>query len=167
MNRCVRKLGPEDVPALREIRLQALRLHPEAFSADLDVEESFTLEQWGSRLAAATTFGGFVADKLAGTAVFAKACSKKRAHTGELGGLYVTPAARGTGLADALVRAVIELAATEVEQLSLTVNAENGSAIKLYERNGFRPIGCHPNSLRVNSRTYDELIMTLRLSDRL
>jgi len=160
MNRCVRKLGPEDVPALREIRLQALRLHPEAFSADLDVEESFTLEQWGSRLAAATTFGGFVADKLAGTAVFAKACSKKRAHTGELGGMYVTPAARGTGLADALVRAVIELAATEVEQLSLTVNAENGCA------NGFRPIGRHPNSLRVNSRTYDELIMTLRLSDR-
>ncbi len=67
--------------------------------------------------------------------------------------------ARGTGLADALVEAVIDEAVNKVEQIKLTVNAENPPAIKLYERHDFRTIGKYPNSLRVGDRTYEELIM--------
>jgi ribosomal protein S18 acetylase RimI-like enzyme len=144
---------------LREIRLEALRLHPENFGADLEVEEAFTRDQWLARMATAVTLGGFADGALHGTAVFAKSSTRKTGHTGKLGGMYVRKAYRGSGLADALLGAVLDLAAVEVEQMELTVNAENLSAIRFYERHGFRPIGKYPNSLRVGGRSYDELIM--------
>ena len=33
----VRRMEVADVPALRELRLESLRLHPECFGADLEV----------------------------------------------------------------------------------------------------------------------------------
>jgi ribosomal protein S18 acetylase RimI-like enzyme len=155
----VRHLTGADFEALREIRLEALRLHPDAFSAELEIEEAMSREQWLSRMVTAVTLGGFVDDKLAGIVIFVKPVSKKTRHTGELGAMYVRSDRRGTGLADALIEAVIDRAVNEVEQLKLTVNAENGRAIKLYERHGFRTIGKYPNSLHVNGRSYEELIM--------
>jgi ribosomal protein S18 acetylase RimI-like enzyme len=155
----VRLLTGADLEALREIRLEALRLHPDAFSAELEVEEAMSREQWLSRMVTAVTLGGFIKDKLSGIVIFGKPPSKKTQHTGELGAMYVRADARGTGLADALIEAVIDRAVKEVEQLKLTVNAENGRAIKVYERHGFRAIGKYPNSLHVNGRSYEELIM--------
>lgn len=39
------------------------------------------------------------------------------------------------------------------------IRLEATRAIRLYERHGFRTIGKYPNSLHVNGRSYDELIM--------
>ncbi len=161
----VRRLVDADYESLREIRLEALCLHPEYFSAELEIEEAFTREQWLSRLASAATFGGFANGALDGVVVFVKPSSKKTRHTGELGAMYVRAAARGTGLSDALIEAIIGHAINEVEQLKLTVNAENARAIRFYERHGFRTIGKYPNSLRVGGRTYEELIMFRAVSN--
>jgi ribosomal protein S18 acetylase RimI-like enzyme len=155
----VRRLNDADYEALREIRLEALKLHPDCFSAEFEVEEALTRDQWLSRLSSAATFGGFTDGALNGIAVFGKPPSKKTGHTGELGAMYVRAAVRGMGLADALVEAIIDHAASEVEQVKLTVNAENARAIRLYERHGFRTIGKYPNSLHVDGRSYEELIM--------
>ena len=78
--------------------------------------------------------------------------------------MYVREDHRGTGLADALVEAVIDHAIGLVEQLKLTVNAENPRAIALYERHGFRTVGRIPRSIRVGDRTYDELMMIRAVS---
>ena len=40
MTDLVRKLMAADVPALRELRLESLRLHPECFGADLETEDA-------------------------------------------------------------------------------------------------------------------------------
>jgi RimJ/RimL family protein N-acetyltransferase len=148
-----------DYGGLREIRLEALRLHPENFGADLDYEESFGRERWLARLATAVTFGGFVDGALGGIVVFARPRGRKIGHTGEIGAMYVRAVHRGTGLSDALLEALIDHAVGEVEQLKLTVNAENAAAIRFYERHGFREIGRYPNSLRIGDRTFEELIM--------
>jgi len=160
----VRKLTVADVPALRELRLESLRLHPEYFGADLEVEEEMTVADMTARMGSGVSFGGFVDGALSGMVVFVKTNRIKTGHTGELGAMYVREIARGTGLADALVRAVVDEARGKVEQIKLTVNAENPRAIRLYERNGFREIGRYPDSLRVNGRDYyDELIMLLKI----
>jgi ribosomal protein S18 acetylase RimI-like enzyme len=81
-----------------------------------------------------------------------------------LGAMYVRDAWRGKGAGDRLVAAVLAHGASEVEQIVLTVNAENGPAIALYERHGFRVYGRLPRSIKVGERYYDELEM-IRLEE--
>jgi ribosomal protein S18 acetylase RimI-like enzyme len=155
----VRRLVEGDYHALREIRLEALRLHPEAFCADLAQEEAMSKDEWLARLESAATFGAFSGDQLDGIAVFSRPSRPKLAHTGDLSAMYVRAPARGTGVADGLLRAVIDHAAGEVDQIKLTVNADNARAVRLYERHGFRIVGRVPHYVRVGDRLYDELIM--------
>jgi ribosomal protein S18 acetylase RimI-like enzyme len=160
----VRRLGADDYDALRALRLESLELHPELFAADLEQERAMTKEQWLARMATGATFGGFVDGKLSGMVVFARPSRPKLAHTGDVGAMYVRGTARGAGLADALLEALVDHAAREVEQIQLTVNAENARAIKFYERHGFRPIGRIPRSLHVGERYYDDLLMLRAVS---
>ena len=58
--------------------------------------------------------------------------------------IYVRPAARGTGLADDLLAAVVEHArgqALPLDRLVLDVDPGNGRARRFYERHGFEPWG--------------------------
>ncbi len=164
MSMSVRRLTPDDYDALRELRLESLRLYPALFAADLDQEAAMAKEQWLARMATAASFGGFIDGALSGMVVFSRPTRPKLAHTGELGAMYVRDAARGTGLADALLEAVIDHASGEVEQIQLTVNAENARAIRFYEHHGFRPIGRIPRSLHVEGRYYDDLLMLRAVS---
>jgi len=159
VNLAVRPLTANDYEALRDIRLEALRLHPEAFAADPAQEAAMPKAEWLARLASAVSFGGFADGALIGIAVFSRSSRPKLAHTGDLGAMYVRESARGSGLADLLLQTLLTHAAGEVEQIKLTVNAENARAVKFYQRHGFRSIGRIPNSLRVDARSYDELIM--------
>jgi ribosomal protein S18 acetylase RimI-like enzyme len=164
MSVSVRRLTPDDYDALRELRLESLHRHPEFFAADPDQEAAMPKEQWLSRLASAASFGGFVDEKLSGMIVFSRPSRPKLAHTGDLGAMYVREEARGCGLADALMEATIDHAVTVVDQVQLTVNAENARAIRFYERHGFRPIGRIPRSLHVGGRYYDDLLMMRAVS---
>jgi RimJ/RimL family protein N-acetyltransferase len=161
----VARLGPRDAEALREIRLEALRLHPTAFSADPDVESAFSLEEWRERLGQRVWFGGKTDGVLSGIAAFsAETYSRKVRHTGHLGAMYVRENARGSGMADEIIVVVLDHASSLVEQVLLTVEAGNRRAIRLYERHGFRVIGRIPRSILVGGEYFDELQMfrTLR-----
>ena len=160
----VRPLTEADYQAFRALRLESLELHPELFAADLEQERAMTKEQWLARMEAGMTFGGFCGGLLGGMVVFARPARPKLAHTGEVGAMYVRSSARGAGLASALLEALIDYATREVEQIQLTVNAENARAIRFYARHGFREIGRIPRSLHVDGRHYDELLMFRRLS---
>jgi len=158
------RLGVDDADALRAIRLEALRAHPEAFCSDPDVVEAFTREHWVDGLAKGTWFGVRKDGALVGIAAFTRPGSKKLSHTGELSAMYVRDDMRGKGAADALIRGIIGLAVSEVIQIKLTVNAGNARAVKLYERHGFRIVGRIPRVIRVGERLYDELVMIRTVS---
>jgi ribosomal protein S18 acetylase RimI-like enzyme len=155
----IRLLTADDYDALRELRLESLRLLPASFAADPAQEEAMLKEEWLSRMATAVSFGGFIDAKLRGMVVFSRPSRPKLAHTGDIGAMYVRDSARGTGLADALMTALLDHASRIVEQVQLVVNAENARAIKFYERHGFREIGRIPRSLHVGDRYYDDLLM--------
>lgn len=159
------RIGETDIERLREIRLEALRLNPEAFSADPDVWGTFTLERWKEIIADRGWFAAVDGNDWLGIAAFSRdRHSKKTEHIGSLGAMYVRAAHRGKGVGDALIEAVLEEAAPQVEQLLLTVNADNKPAIALYERHGFRAYGRLPRSLYVNGRYFDEIEMARPVS---
>lgn len=160
----LRRLGAADAASYRELRLDGLRRHPEAFGAAWEDEAGQPLAWFAARLAGNAVFGGWLhGDSLAGVAGLMVPPGLKQRHKGILWGMYVRPEARGTGMAPALVQGVLEQAAGTVEEVRLTVAASNEPAVRLYARFGFRAYGCEPRGLKVGGRYFDEMLMALSL----
>jgi ribosomal protein S18 acetylase RimI-like enzyme len=155
----VRELVPEDTAELRELRLEALRLHPDAFGSAYEVEAAEPMSAFSARVAKGGLFGGFIDGRLLGMAGFSVFDAAQLRHKGTLGGMYVRGSARGSGLAEAIVDTVLEHAAKRVEQVLLTVAAHNRRAIRFYKRLGFKGFATEPRALKVGPRYVDELLM--------
>ena len=155
----IRDLTPGDAALFRTIRLDSLRLHPEAFGASWSEEASADEVFFAARLAANTVFGGFRDGVLIGTAGFRQETSAKLAHKAFFWGMFVRPEARGSGLSRGLVEAVLDHARTRVELIQLKVVADNAPARRLYESLGFEPYGIEVRSLKVDGRYFDEVLM--------
>ena len=100
---------------------------------------------------------------LRGVAGLRTSNSPKSRHVAELWGFYVAPEARRSGLAAALLEALIHTAEEKFEAIRATVVASNDAAFRLYDKAGFRTFGCQPRALKVSGRSYDELLMRLPL----
>ena len=163
MTLTLRPLLTEDAAAYRAIRLEALRAHPDAFSASYEAEAAQPLDFFVERLAGGVVFGGFLGDTLVGVAGFRTQTNPKLAHKGFLWGMYVRPEARGTGLARRLVEAVLAHARGRVELVQLTVVAGNAVARRLYASAGFTPYGLESRALKVDGRYLDDVLMVKML----
>lgn len=160
----IRRLETDDAAIYREMRLEGLRNHPEAFGASWDDEIDKPDSWWTERLASTTVFAGWIdSSPLLGVAGFYVLGPAKQRHKGILWGMYVRPEARGTGLAVALVQRVIEQARPRVEEIRLTVMASNTAARRLYSSAGFEPYGLERRALKVGDDYYDDVLMALPL----
>jgi RimJ/RimL family protein N-acetyltransferase len=148
-----------DVPRLREIRLEAITRHPEAFSRDPASESKLTDEEWRGRVEKGWWFICEGDGAWAGICAFSRDPSPKTRHLASFGAMYVRDGYRGKGVGDALIHAAMAEAAKIVELVVLTVNAENPRAIALYVRHGFREYGRVPRALKIDDRYYDEIEM--------
>ena len=81
---------------------------------------------------------------------------------GNLDNIAVAPHCRRRGVADAMLSALTDLGRTNLSALLLEVRASNLSAIALYEKHGFVPVGRRKNYYQ--SPREDALLMTLDLS---
>jgi RimJ/RimL family protein N-acetyltransferase len=160
----VRRLMAADAEPYRAWRLAGLSDRPEAFSASYEDEAAEPLAWFAERLEANVVLGGWRdASTLAGVAGLRLPRPGKSSHKAELWGMFVSPEARRTGLATALLAQLTERAAAVVEELRLTVVTSNAEAVRLYEKAGFRAYGLERRALKVGGRYYDELLMSLRL----
>jgi len=159
----LRRLTLNDAAAYRALRLEGFAAHPLEFRYSPADEEALTPAETGRRLAESFVVGAFAAGDLAGVGGWTRLAGEKLRHKGLLWGMYVRPRARGTGAADAIVRAIVEDARREVEILLLTVAAPNERARRLYERWGFVAYGTEPAAVKVGDVYVDELLMAKRL----
>jgi RimJ/RimL family protein N-acetyltransferase len=167
----IRILGAADAAAFREIRLEALRLNPEAFGSSVEEEQTRTAAAFTLRVAPDppdAVFGAFLDDtNLVGIAGFRVEKNLKGRHKSLLWGMYVRPAARGQGVATSLLRGVIEHArgVPGVELIQLAVTTDNAAARALYDRAGFVPYGFERRALRLAPGDYrDEELRWLDLT---
>ena len=164
MDFTLHRLTPQDAEAFRALRLEGLRIHPEAFAASWEEERERPLAWFAERLAGNVVLAGRLADAtLAGMAGVMFYATPKLRHKALLWGMFVRPEARGSGLAAALVERAIEEASRAAEEMRLSVVISNQAAIRLYRRFGFRQYGIEPKALKLADRYYDEVLMARTL----
>ena len=159
----IRRLIEADASLFREIRLEALKLSPEAFGSSFEQESTRSLGQFEETLRMSDVFGAFRDGDLVGMAGYRAQAGAKQAHKGYLWGMYVRPAARGAGVGRQLVQAVLAHARERVELVQLTVVSENQTAQQLYRSLGFVAYGHEVHSLKQSGRYYDEVLMAAAL----
>lgn len=159
----LRRLTAADASAYRDIRLEGLARHPDGFGAAWEDEVEQPLALFEQRIVNAAVFGGFLNDEneLAGVAGLVVQQGAKQRHKGVLVGMYVRPAARGTGMALAILQAVLTHARTVVEEVQLTVAPHNEAAQRLYRSVGFVEYAREPRSLKIDGKYHESVLMTL------
>lgn len=175
----IRRLGPADLAAYKNLRDEALRLHPEAFTSDHENQRSRSPESYLGRLGLGEPLGGSLllgafaaaagAQRLVGSVGLEREVREKTRHIAWLIGLMVLPASTGQGTGRALVEALIAEArlANGLQLIALSVNASSLRVVRLYERAGFVRYGLLPRAVRLQDargeRYYDNAQMMLVL----
>jgi ribosomal protein S18 acetylase RimI-like enzyme len=137
----VRRLDEDEWARYRGVRLAALAEAPWAFGSTLAREQAFTEELWRERLAARSTFVA-CDDDGAEPRGLVGVIEADEPDTAELVSMWVHPDARGSGAADALVRAALSHAAERgFGRVHLWVAEGNDRAERLYARHGFKRTG--------------------------
>jgi RimJ/RimL family protein N-acetyltransferase len=166
-NVVIRALTSSDLEAYVRLRRESLLDAPLALSASPEDDFAATTDALLPQIARApdwVIFGAFE-DELVGALGAMRDRHLKAAHKVHVWGMYVTPAARGRGIARALLDAAIDHARSlpGVACVRLAVSSAAPEARRLYERAGFRPWGVEPDAVRHAGRTAEETYMDLPL----
>ena len=165
----IRQLAAHDAPVYHPLRLRALREHPEAFGSSLEDEQPLPLEQVARRLedtsGNSVSFGAWLDGRLVGIVSLYRSPRPKTRHKALLGGMYVTPEARGNRIGRALLEHTLSYARTMdgLEDVTLAVTVGNDAARRLYLGAGFVPYGVEPRYIKLGNRYFDIEWMILHL----
>jgi RimJ/RimL family protein N-acetyltransferase len=157
-----------DIKSYRELRLEALRNHPAAFGQDYSTAVARDQEYWIERLRIneekeALFFAESDNQLIGMTGIFRNLSNRER-HSATIWGVYVKPSWRGKRIAEALVYSCLAWAKEQsVIIVKLAVETNNQSAIRCYERCGFRTYGVEPKAAFYKDKFYDACLMALEL----
>lgn len=125
----------------RGVRLAMLLDTPRAYGSTFAREAAFTDEQWLARMEDVASWLAFRGELPVGSVTLIQ-FEEQAIDEACLVAMWVAPHARGTGVADALVAALLDHArASGLRRVTLDVAHENTAAIRFYERMGFVPTG--------------------------
>lgn len=165
---CVRVLTEADTAQFQALRLRALKEHPEAFGSSFEAEVNMTLEQFATFLSSPDRpwFGAFQGDQMMGMAGLMRSQGTKTRHRAMVSGMYVAPEARGLGLGQALMDALMDRARSTdgLEDVNLAVTVGNDAARHIYIKAGFTPYSVDPRYLKVGDQYFDIEWMILRIA---
>lgn len=154
----IRRLLADDAAIWRDLRLEALSRHPEAYGSTHDDWAGQPLQTFAERLTSGLVLGAFQGGVLVGSTALDP--DPDDAGTGLVTAVYVGAAHRGAGIARDLLHA-IEAQARDagMTRLALSVALENDRALRFYRAAGFRPAGQGPRALARDGRFLDVIGM--------
>jgi len=165
----IHKLKEEDIEALWNLRLRALKDNPEAFGSTYEETLQRGKESYQQRLRQPHTetfyIGAFDDGSLVGIVGYYREMGVKSQHFGYIVSMYVVPEQRGQGIGKALVAEAIAQARAiaGLEVLLLAVVTTNTAARRLYRSLGFEVYGVQPRALKQGEQYWDEELMILCL----
>jgi len=158
-------LDPNDFEIFKRIRLEALRVAPEAFASSLADWERLPDEEWRQRLTNNPVVVSFSGDEPVGIMGLLRQHASKMEHRATIVMVYLRGSERGGGHAVAMLDLLLEHARTlGIRQVELAVSAENPAAVRFYLREGFHEIGRIPGGFLYDGREIDEIMMSRRLT---
>jgi ribosomal protein S18 acetylase RimI-like enzyme len=135
----LRRLSTDDWAAFAALRLAALTEAPDAFGSTLAEWRDASEQRWRNRVAVAPL--NLVAS-LDGSDVGMLSGVEEVPGTVEVISVWVAPAARGQGVGDAMLEALLAWADDrDAQRVVLTVTEHNAAAQRLYGRLGFAATG--------------------------
>jgi len=159
----IRKLSDEDVDVFRQIRLEALEKEPNAFASVYEDWERLPDAEWRKRMTI-PIFVAFVGSRPIGLMALKQSQQSKMRHRSALTMVYVNEYFRGAGLATALLDNLMEHAKDNgIRQIELGVRADRATAIRFYQRAGFKVIGTVPQGYIEDGLEFEEILMAKRL----
>jgi ribosomal protein S18 acetylase RimI-like enzyme len=166
----IREANPGDAIPFRELRLYALQDSPTAFSADYQRNLSHPPQYWVDMLTMhadeSTIFLAEHESNLIGMTGIARGSSPKTRHSTTVWGVYVKPEWRGLHIAETLINACFTWArARKIVAARLGVTATNTSAVRCYERCGFRVSGTEARAVYYEGQYHDFYMMYRPLDD--
>jgi RimJ/RimL family protein N-acetyltransferase len=168
----MRRLLRDDVEAFRDLRLEGLRNHPEAFGESARDFAALSLVKIAERLHddgdpdAGFVLGAYDGDRLVGVTCLWRQTGLKVRHKAILWGMYVNGEYQGKGIGKQLVAELVKRARTisGLDLVLLSCATVNERARKLYEGCGFTVYGIEPKSLRIDGADYEQQHMMLDLT---
>ena len=133
----IAELSPDDWPVFRDLRLRALTEAPDAFGSRLADWAEAPVAAWRTRLEQVQL--NLVARR--GDEHVGMASGLLDGDHVELISMWVDPAVRGSGVAAALLGAVVRWAEGLDRSTYLMVRSDNARAVAAYERAGFVDLG--------------------------
>lgn len=140
----VRAMCPEDWPAVRRIHAAGIDTGHATFAES----PASSMEEFSSGKIAGLSFVAIATSEDAGPArvlgwTAASRTSPREAYRGVVeDSVYVEPAARGRGVADALLATLVEEAERQdVWTLQCSIFPENTASLRLHVKHGFRVVG--------------------------
>ena len=171
MDIMIRKLQPHESATYREVRLACLKNAPDYFGSTYEeevVNPKFFFETYIETASPDhVMFGAFDEERLIGITGFNRMARQRASHRGELVQVYVDSNYRGQNIGEKLLRQALDYAfhLEGIEQVQLSVIASNKTAIKLYEKLGFKTFGVQPRYFKAGDVYMDQQFMQLFKSD--
>lgn len=169
----VERIRIEQFPAWWELRLHALRDHPDAFGQPFAEAERLSPNEAEGQFRTGwdggdnRTFGAFdPGGSPLGMIGVTRETRQKNTHRVSIWGVYVIPEARGRGVSGKLLDRALDYARglPGVLQVHLTVASHNRSAVRSYQRAGFIRCGRIPRvDILPDGTTIDDDLMVLML----
>jgi RimJ/RimL family protein N-acetyltransferase len=153
-----------DAQAFRNLRLEALQSHPQAFSADYAANHEHPSAYWMERLQSLGSAGMIYFashnEELIGMCGIQRGNSPKTCHSAIIWGVYLQTKWRGLQIAEGMIAACVRWAqAQEIKIIKLGVITTNTAAIRCYARCDFKVYGLEPQAIYYDHVMYDELLM--------
>lgn len=167
----IRRLESNESQLFRNIRFEAVTLHPEAFADSPAEVMAYSDEKMRDFVDPSDDFpqkfvlGAFDGDALLGVAgFFGEECEKEK-HRGYVWSVYVRAQSRGQGISRALMLELIAQARKieGLEYLALDVAMTQTEARSLYDSLGFEVMGINRCAYKLGDRYIDNEFRLLQL----
>lgn len=167
----IRQLEPSDSEKYYKIRLEGLKLHPEAFGTGAEDWSKATDEQIKNILASSSddnfVLGAFNEGQLVGVVGLKREKKHSVGHKGTVWGLVVLPEFRNKGQGKKLIATLIERASKheELKFIRAVVTNTSVNATGVFESLQFIKYGVELRGIKQGNNFFDQTYLALKLRD--